>query len=239
MSFWEETMQDDVYAIVFDGWESGRDIEREMVKKKDGTTTGKMKSFEGRVIPKALIIEMYFQKEKDEIAQLEIERDQIVSRMEEMKEEHCVEEGLLAEVVNDKGNITKGELQKRIKEIRHDKDSAEELEILQQYKKLMTKESKLNSDIKNAVGTLDKLVYNQYGKLSIEEIKDLVVEKKWCQTIYEGIENIYSAISHSLTNRIIELVERYEETLPQIEEEVADYEAKVKSHLERMGFAWK
>jgi type I restriction enzyme M protein len=154
--------------------------------------------------------------------------------MEEMKEEHCVEEGLLAEVVNDKGNITKGELQKRIKEIRHDKDSAEELEILQQYK-----ESKLNSDIKNAVGTLDKLVYNQYGKLSIEEIKDLVVEKKWCQTIYEGIENIYSAISHSLTNRIIELVERYEETLPQIEEEVADYEAKVKSHLERMGFAWK
>lgn len=103
----------------------------------------------------------------------------------------------------------------------------------------MTKESKLNSDIKNAAGTLDKLVYNQYGKLSIEEIKDLVVEKKWCQTIYEGIENIYSAISHSLTNRIIELVERYEETLPQIEEEVADYEAKVKSHLERMGFAWK
>jgi len=239
MSFWEETMQDDVYAIVFDGWESGRDIEREMVKKKDGTTTGKMKSFEGRVIPKALIIEMYFQKEKDEIAQLEIERDQIVSRMEEMKEEHCVEEGLLAEVVNDKGNITKGELQKRIKEIRHDKDSAEELEILQQYEKLMTKESKLNSGIKNTAGTLDKLVYNQYGKLSIEEIKDLVVEKKWCQTIYEGIENIYSAISHSLTNRIIELVERYEETLPQIEEEVADYEAKVKSHLERMGFAWK
>jgi type I restriction enzyme M protein len=239
MSFWEETMQDDVYAIVFDGWESGRDIEREMVKKKDGTTTGKMKSFEGRVIPKALIIEMYFQKEKDEIAQLEIERDQIVSRMEEMKEEHCVEEGLLAEVVNDKGNITKGELQKRIKEIRYDKDSAEELEILQQYEKLMTKESKLNSGIKNAAGTLDKLVYNQYGKLSIEEIKDLVVEKKWCQTIYEGIENIYSAISHSLTNRIIELVERYEETLPQIEEEVADYEAKVKSHLERMGFAWK
>jgi type I restriction enzyme M protein len=239
MSFWEETMQDDVYAIVFDGWESGRDIEREMVKKKDGTTTGKMKSFEGRVIPKALIIEMYFQKEKDEIAQLEIERDQIVSRMEEMKEEHCVEEGLLAEVVNDKGNITKGELRKRIKEIRHDKDAVEEFKVLQQYEELMTKESKLNSNIKNAVSALDKLVYNQYGKLSTEEIKDIVVEKKWCQTIYEGIENIYSAISHSLTNRIIELVERYEEPLPQIRQEVADYEAKVKSHLERMGFAWK
>ena len=142
-------------------------------------------------------------------------------------------------IVNDKGNITKGELRKRIKEIRHDKDAVEEFKVLQQYEELMTKESKLNSNIKNAVSALDKLVYNQYGKLSTEEIKDIVVEKKWCQTIYEGIENIYSAISHSLTNRIIELVERYEETLPQIEEEVADYEAKVKSHLERMGFAWK
>jgi type I restriction enzyme M protein len=159
--------------------------------------------------------------------------------MEEMKEEHCVEEGLLAEVVNDKGNITKGELRKRIKEIRHDKDAVEEFKVLQQYEELMTKESKLNSNIKNAVSALDKLVYNQYGKLSTEEIKDIVVEKKWCQTIYEGIENIYSAISHSLTNRIIELVERYEEPLPQIRQEVADYEAKVKSHLERMGFAWK
>lgn len=239
MNFWEETMQDDVYAIVFDGWESGRDIEREMVKKKDGTITGKMKSFEGRVIPKALIIERYFQKEKDAIDQMERGRDEIVTNMEDMKEEHGGEEGLLAEVINDKGSITKGELQKRIKEIRYDKDTVEELEVLQQYEELMTKESKLNSNIKNAVSALDKLVYNQYEKLSIEEIKDLVVEKKWCQTIYQGIENIYSAISHSLTNRIIELVERYEETLPQIEEEVADYEAKVKSHLERMGFAWK
>ena len=32
------------------------------------------------------------------------------------------------------------------------------------------------------------------------------------------------------------LAERYESTLPELESEVADYEAKVKSHLERMGF---
>jgi type I restriction enzyme M protein len=180
MSYWEETMQDDVYAIVFDGWESGRDVEREMVKKKDGTTTGKMKSFEGRVIPKTLIIERYFKKEKDAIDQLKNERDEIFTQMEEMKEEYGGEEGLLAEVINDKGSITKGELQKRIKEIKHDKEAAEELEILQQYKRLMTKETKLNSEIKNAVSALSKLVYDQYEKLGIEEIKDLVVEKKWC-----------------------------------------------------------
>ena len=159
--------------------------------------------------------------------------------MEEMKEEHGGEEGLLAEVINDKGSITKGELQKRIKEIKYDKEAAEELKILQQYEKLMTKESKLTSEIKDAVSALDKLVYDQYEKLSIKEIKGLVVERKWCRTIYEGIDNIYSAISHNLANRIMELIERYEETLPQIEEEVDSYETKVKSHLERMGFPWK
>jgi len=121
-----------------------------MVKKKDGTITGKMKSFEGRVIPKTLIIERYFEKEKKTIDQLENERDEIVRQMEEMKEEHGGEEGLLNEVMNDKGNITRGELQKRIKELKHDKEAAEELRILQQYEKLMAKESKLNTDLKNA-----------------------------------------------------------------------------------------
>ena len=239
MSFWEDAMQDDVYAIIFDGWESGRDIEREMVKKKDGSISGKMKSFEGRVIPKSLIIEQYFAKEKGDIEKLESERDDVLRLIEEMKEEHSGDEGLLTEVINDKGNISKADLQKRIKEIKNDKEATDELEILIQYEKLMAKEAKFNSELKAAMNVLDKLVYDRYEKLSIDEIKDLVVEKKWCQTIYEGIDAIYSAISHSLTNRIIELVERYEDTLPQIEEEVADYEAKVKSHLERMGFAWR
>lgn len=239
MSYWEDTMQDDVYAIVFDGWGAGNDIEREMVKKKDGTITGKMKSFEGRIIPKALIIETYFPDEKEKIMSMENKQDELLRLMDELREEHGGEEGLLNEVINDKGNITKGELQKRIKEIKNDPESADELEILQQYENLMTEESKYKTEIKNASAALEKLVYAQYEKLSMEEIKELVVEKKWCRTIYEAIDAIYSAISHRLANRIVELVERYEEPLPNIEEEVAEYEARVRTHLERMGFAWK
>lgn len=104
-------MQDDVYAIVFDGWEAGKDIEREMVKKKDGTATGKMKSFAGRIIPKALIVETYFPEDKEEIISIENKRDELLRLMDKLKEEHGGEEGLLNEVINEKGNITKGELQ--------------------------------------------------------------------------------------------------------------------------------
>ena len=54
----------------------------------------------------------------------------------------------------------------------------------------------------------------------------------------QGIADLYAAISHRLTNRIVELAERYENTLPELERDTTEYEAEVKSHLERMGFKW-
>ena len=41
-----------------------------------------------------------------------------------------------------------------------------------------------------------------------------------------------------MANRIIELAERYEYDLPWLAQEAEVQEAKVKTHLERMGFAW-
>ena len=41
-----------------------------------------------------------------------------------------------------------------------------------------------------------------------------------------------------ITDRIVDLAERYEDTLPALSALVDDYEAKVRSHLERMGFKW-
>lgn len=239
MSYWEQTMQDDLYAIVFDGWESGNEIEREMVKKKDGTTTGKMKSFEGKIIPKKLIIDRYFQNAQLAITYLENERDEVIRLMDELKEEHGEEEGLLCVAINDKGNISKSDLQKRIKEIKTDKDFVDELKMLEQYEKLMVREGTYNTNIKNAIVDLEKVVFDKYKTLSIDEIKEIVVETKWCKTIFNAIDVIYSAISHRLTNRISDIVERYDETLPTIEQEVENHEAKVKNHLERMGFLWK
>ena len=71
-----------------------------------------------------------------------------------------------------------------------------------------------------------------------EEILDLLVNRKWYATIFEGIKALYVTTSHQMTNRIVELVERYEDTLPELTAAVADYESKVKAHLKRMGFVW-
>ncbi len=238
MSYWDEVMQDDVYAIAFDGWVAGNEVVKEWVKKKDGTVTGKLKSFDGRLIPKKLIIDRYFPEEQAAITRFETERDEIVSLMDEMKEEHGGEDGLLSAVINDKGNITKGDLKARIKEILNDQNSDDELAVLQKYKELLNNESTYSTSIKKATEALDKVVMDKYSELSIEEIKDLVVNKKWCDTVFDSIDTLYSSISHHLANRIAELVERYAETLPQLEKQVGECEVKVKAHLERMGFAW-
>ena len=72
----------------------------------------------------------------------------------------------------------------------------------------------------------------------MQEIKELLVNKKWYYSIFDGIDALYVAISHSITDHIVELAERYEDTLPTLSALVDDYEARVKSHLERMGFKW-
>ena len=46
-------------------------------------------------------------------------------------------------------------------------------------------------------------------------------------------------ISQALTQRVKELAERYEVPMPLMVSRVAESEAKVNRHLEKMGFSWK
>lgn len=241
MVYWDEAMQDDVYAIAFDGWEAGNEIIREYAtkKNKDGTIiiTDRVKAWDGRMIPRSIITDVYFPEEQDAITRLQTERDEIVRLMEEMREEESGEDGLLSSVI-EKESITAKRLKERIKEIKDSADDAEELAALRKYAELMDNEATYSAAIKKAVATLDGVVMEKYPTLTVEEIKGLVINKKWCDTILDRIDALFSAISYHLMNRITELSERYADTLPALQQQVEDYEAKVKSHLERMGFTW-
>ena len=56
---------------------------------------------------------------------------------------------------------------------------------------------------------------------------------------YEDINGEMDRVSQQLTQRVKELAERYETPLPHVTSRVAELEAKVNRHLERMGFSWK
>jgi type I restriction enzyme M protein len=69
-------------------------------------------------------------------------------------------------------------------------------------------------------------------------VKTLVVDDKWLATLDAAIHGEMDRVSQQLTQRVKELAERYETPLPQVTSHVAELEAKVNQHLERMGFSW-
>ena len=215
MTYWLEVMKDDVYMIVENGWIADTDL-----------------------VPEEIVVNKYFMSEKLEIEDLEVQKDEITREKEEFEEEHSGEEGVLEELKNDKGNITKASAKDRIKAIKNDLDMREELDILESYLVLLDKEANANKKVKDAIKKLDKLVSDKYKVLTEDEIKELVIDLKWTPYIVKEVNGEMDRVSHRLTSRIKELAERYEDTLSQLEHEVQSYSGKVEEHLKRMGFVW-
>jgi len=113
-----------------------------------------------------------------------------------------------------------------------------EMKVLKSYAALLTDQTALNKKIKTATTDLDDKIYEHYPSLTTEEVKTLVIQDKWLATIQAAIEEEINHISQQLTNRVKQLAERYESTLPTLDKEVATLENKVVSHLNKMGFEW-
>ena len=126
----------------------------------------------------------------------------------------------------------------KIKELKKTAPESEEYRILCEYAELCSKVKEYTTLVKDLNIALDESCRAKYAELTIDEIKELLVNRKWYYTIFEGIKALYVTTSHEIAGRVAELAERYEDTLQSLESKVNSYEAKVKSHLERMGFVW-
>lgn len=157
-------------------------------------------------------------------------------------EAYLVGHPLCKSAVNENGKITKSSIEYRLCIIRTEECVPESLQDdvnrLKAALELCGKITDYNKVVKDLNKALDEKCRARYETLTDDEILDQLVNKKWFDSIFAGIADLYGAISHRLTNRIIELSERYESTLPDLDKDTADYETKVKSHLERMGFKW-
>ena len=232
MDFWAETMQDDCYLIAADGWKAEtRQIQEEV---KSGKNKGEMKDkgWTCDLIPKPFIVARYFPEEQAAIDALQAELDDISASLEELKEEHGGEEGAFSEL----DKINKGEIGKRLKEIKHDADYAEEAKVLKAWVKLEQRQSVLKGKVTEADTALDTLAYEKYPQLGMDEIKTLVVNDKWLTTLSLAVQGELDRVSQTLTSRIRQLAERYAMPLPELVEEVTALSARVDAHLERMGF---
>ena len=238
MDYWAEVMQDDVYVITQDGWQAGKTL-RELVSAKGDApkqketpdlVIGKTK-YKAELIPPALITARFFAAEQVAIDALQSECDASSQVLEAYIEEHAVEDGLLADALTDGGKVSKASVMARLK-LAQEKD---EIAALKAVKDLIETESDHKKAVKDAQEKLDALVFKQYPKLTIDDIKALIVDDKWLATLQASIVAEIERITQQLANRVKTLEERYSEPLPKIEDSVSAMSEKVYAHLAAMG----
>src|SRR5262249_50944020 len=147
-------------------------------KEEPDFTVGKRK-FKSDLIPAALLVNRYFSSDRAAIGAIEAELGTLEQKLEELREEHGVEGGLLEEVVDEKGKISKKAVAARLKEIGRDAESVEECQALTEYAGVFDKEADAKARMKMAQAALEEKVANRYGRLTVDEIKALVVEDNW------------------------------------------------------------
>ena len=240
LSYWQETMADDVFVLKYYGFDAGREWENivEVTENKKGERKEKIKGWEGKLIPKALVEQKFFAKKRREIDNAKAVADETQNRLDELAEEQTGDDGYLKDFLNDKDKVDSKQVAARLKALKKSDADSEEWRVLSEYKELSETLKKQSTIVKELNAALDAALKEKYPALSDAEIKELLVNCKWYYSIFDGIKALYVTASHSMANRITQLAERYENTLPQLEQEAADYEAKVRAHLERMGFEW-
>ncbi|MGM9601546.1 MAG: type I restriction-modification system subunit M [Faecousia sp.] len=239
LSYWQETMEDDIYIIVADGYNAARKTVDIMGEYTSGKKKGQERivGWEGLLLPKDLIEKVYFGTERRYIIEAEAVAEQTQNRLDELLEEQMAEDGFFADYVED-DKLDAKKLAARYRELKRANIHNEEFEAICKYVILSERLVDQNKLIKILKMELDDKVKHKYETLTDQETKNLLINNKWYASIFLGIHDLYVSASHQIANRVIELAERYEYDLPYLTKEAELLEAKVKSHLERMGFVW-
>ena len=240
LSYWQEIMGDDIYFVSVDGYNAAKTTENIMGVYTSGKKKGQEKivGWEGVLLPKSMIEKAFFAEERKKINEAQNVTEETQNRLDELTEEQTGDEGYIKDYLNDKDKVDAKAVSAKVKELKKAKDIGEEFAILSEYIELSDTVSKQNKIVKELNAELEIKVKSQYSELTDEEILELLVNRKWYYTVFAGIKNLYVTASHNMANRIIELAERYEDTLPFLNAEADELEKRVAAHLERMGFEW-
>lgn len=120
MEYWVETMQDDAYMVVTDGWgvckefrvvEKGEEVEFKLRVGK------KWVKYLGQIIPAPLIIQRYFSDEQALLDSLNSNYEMGSQAIEEFEEE-TFDDGDIRELSGKNGKTSKGEVQKQVLKIK-------------------------------------------------------------------------------------------------------------------------
>ncbi len=127
-----------------------------------------------------------------------------------------------------------------IEDMRGDSESDEDLppETLQA---ISEKEKEIKAKLKEAKRLhkeLDESVMKQYGDLSVDEIKHLLIDSKWAARLTGDIHGEIDGVMNVCLSRLVMIAERYGRTLGEIENDTEKSREAVHNALRGMGYVW-
>lgn len=239
MTYWHETIHDDVFLIMNDGW-LGAAKPRKTIEDKDrklsetpdlviGSARNAQK-YKMDLVPPALIVAHYFAEDQAKLDQLNVDLESATKAVDEHAEEHGADEGLLSDATNDRGKYTQQLLNAVTKQAKAAKD-AETLSCAQEALAQVKAEAAVKKKAKAAQAALDLATLKRYGDLTEAEVKTLVLDDKWRGELARRIGNETEALTLSLVDRLQALGERYEQTVADLATVIEDLERRMSSHL--------
>lgn len=232
MNYWAETMQDDVYMIMADGWKLNLRPKLKEEKKEKKMVPVVVKTWndlESDLLPVEYIVNRFCKSELeacDELsASIAFMENEVTSLVEENDDvfdtKNFEKEKVNLASVKKRAKVTKGEEQARL------------IEWIEWQNSIKAEKAKL----KEANDKLLSRVKEEYDLLAQNEMKvKNLVKEKWVNAISTRIESELSRSIEQLKSQLSAISDRYDQTLPSIDKEVEDYESRVNAHLAQMGF---
>jgi len=243
MTYWHAVMHDDVFLLMNDGWVDAaqprrpiEDKDRKLAETPDlvvGSGRGAAK-YKTDLIPPTLIVARYFAEEQVKLDGLVAAAEDAARAVEEYVEEHAVEDGLLAEAMED-DKISKLIAASRLRVAKREGSDPEEVEALEHLITLYNAEADAKKSAKDAQAALNVSTLEKYGDLTVPDVKTLVLDDKWKATITGRIASEVNSLTLALVARIEQLGERYAETVGALDAELEKLEVQVAGHLADMG----
>lgn len=233
--YYNEVLQDDWFLLSFNGFRSAKEL-RELTPLKDKNKKANYLEepdfviqktyYKSDLIPKNLIKQRFFEKESKELEELENALNEKEAHFEEFIEEHSNEEGLFYEL-----KINESVLKKELKNATDSEDEKilkTALELLEAKNKALKMKNKAHEE-------LELKAFHQYKNLEINEIKDLIIQDKWLNSLKNALENKILKRTNAFASALNRIIQTYSNSLLELDKEVKESESKVLEHLKDLG----
>ncbi|GAA9289386.1 type I restriction-modification system subunit M [Helicobacter pylori] len=233
--YYNEVLQDDWFLLSFNGFLSAKEL-RKLTPLKDKNKKANYLEepdfviqktyYKSDLIPKNLIKQRFFEKEAKELEELENALNEKEANYEAFIEEHSNEEGLFYEL-----KINESVLKKELKNA----TDSEDKEILKTALEWLEAKNKALKMKNKAYEELELKAFHQYKNLKSGEIKDLIIQDKWLNSLKNALENKIQKRINAFSSALNGIIQTYSNSLLELNKEVKESESKVLEHLKDLG----